>query len=161
MYRFLLFTLTLPLAATPSFTNSGSASLTCQYNGTVFPPPQGPTQSYSATGTSIDLACPPSDPYIGPIVIGSSSGLSVTGNMEGAYVGFTQWSFNGQEINSETISGGTGQGTVTFTLDWTFTAENDLTAGNEALEPISGSTASRCGRGFKKATTTIRPFRIR
>ena len=131
--KFLLILFTFPLLGTPITTNSGSASVTCQYTGYANPGPGLGTKSYAANGASVDLVCPASDPlYSGPEIVGSANSLTATGEILGPYVGNSQWSFSGQQTDSETISGGTGQGTVVFTLLWSWTAENDLTAGNDA-----------------------------
>jgi hypothetical protein len=109
--------------------------VTCIYVG---PPPTGPgqthpDQTHTASGTSIDLGCSQFDTnYTGPEITGSANGLTVTGSMDWHYSGNSQWSFTGQQTDSETITGRTGQGIIAFMLTWLWTAENDLTAGNAA-----------------------------
>ena len=127
-----IFLVVVSAYAAPVFTNSGSASVNCLWVGDV-PPPQGIfSKSYSATGNSINLNCPPSDPnYIGPAISGSAGDLSVSVSQDGAYHGGSSFDFHSR--GSDTVMfPGSGPATVVFTLNLTWGAGNDLTAGETA-----------------------------
>jgi len=122
------------LVATPTFTDSGSASIQCQYIGQTAPT-EGMTKSYTATGTGIDLDCPASDPlYVGPSVSGGAGSLSASVGQGGRYNGILmRSSFDFKSTATDTgLFDGTGPAQVTFTLDWTVGAGNDLTAWENA-----------------------------
>ena len=124
--------LAVSASATPTFTNTGSASITCLWVGGV-PPPQGiSSKSYSATGNNINLNCPPSDPnYIGPAISGSAGDLSVSVGQGGAYHGESSFDFHSRGSDTVTVPG-SGPATVVFTLNLIWGAGNDITAGETA-----------------------------
>jgi hypothetical protein len=108
--RPLLFLLALPLAATPTYTNTGSASTTC------FAGPSGAT-TLQATGPSIDLECPVAGD--GPDVIGYADNL-YTQASTGQGSTSPSFSFTSSMSDSITPIGGSGDGVVELTLiyDW-------------------------------------------
>ncbi len=118
------------LTAAPVYTDSGSASIQCQYTGAV--PNQPFYKYYAASGGAIDLSCPTSDPlYIGPAIVGGANGLSAFANQGGPYVGVSSFDFKSGVVDTGLFTG-SGPAQVTFTLDWTVGAGDDITAGEDA-----------------------------
>lgn len=113
------------------FTSSGSASTTCQWGGSE--PPVPPDQTHftlTAAGTNIDLTCPSA--YFGPVVTGSAGNLSVQGGMGfGGFGNSTSFSFQSALIDALLPVGGTGQGTVQFTLTQTWQDFSEDGAGED------------------------------
>jgi len=116
-------------SATPIFTNSGSASVTCQWTGDV-PPPGGVfTKTYTAPGPGADLACPASDPlYVGPFFSGGAGDLSAGVGQGGGYlVGTSRFDFKSTATDTITFPG-SGPAQAVITLDLTWGAGNDAGA---------------------------------
>src|ERR1700719_2956102 len=109
------------------FTNTGTASETCIWDGSGAPvPPDVSAISVTGTGASINLICPASfygpsaGSYFGPGVSGSAGNLTAQGLIgEVPHVNAT-FSFQSNFTDSLTPVGGTGPGTVEFTVTYTW-----------------------------------------
>jgi hypothetical protein len=121
--------LVLSASASPVFTNSGSASVTCQWVGQGSPS-NGYYATYTASGTAIDLGCQDAL-YTGPQITGGAGSLSAFVNQGGAYRGSSNFDFKSSSTDTGMFSG-TGPAAVTFTLDWTVGSGNDVTANEDA-----------------------------
>ena len=121
-----------------TFTNTGSASISCIWGGLGAPvPPDLAGVEATATGSTIDLTCPAAahpdlGNYIGPTIIGSASNLATKGTIFFGPTGFTgpiAFSFQSSFTDSLVPLDGTGIGTVEFTLTYTWTGFGDLGGG--------------------------------
>lgn len=105
-----------------TFTNIGSASNICL-------PTQLPPGSFvqSVTGTNINLTCP--NGYVGVVVSASVGDLSANGSTSyGPTGGLPVPGFSLQSTFTDSLMpvGGSGSGTVEFTLTYTWSGLNDL-----------------------------------
>jgi hypothetical protein len=124
-----------------TFTNTGSASQTCVFGGRPPVPPDQPFITQTATGAVINLTCPGSfygpsaGSYQGTPVSGSAGDLSAIGGTGDAVQGSgATFSFQSTFTDSLVPVGGTGSGTVVFTLTYTWGGLEDVGTGNPAAD---------------------------
>lgn len=119
MGRLSFFLLALPLAATPTYTNTGSASVTC--------PPLSGLGAYiteQSTGPQAAANCPTG--YVPASAFGSANGLGVSGQASSPAGAPSFGSFNYSSVMDDTITNtnGTGQGIEEFAITFVWDSLN-------------------------------------
>jgi hypothetical protein len=117
-----------------TFTNTGSASTSCAWDGGAPVPPL----YLNATGVNINLTCP--DEWVGPPVIGSVGPLMTEAGVGVGNDRSSTFAFQSTFMDSLLPIGGTGQGTVEFTLTYTWDGFGDSGLGTMSGDfSINGS----------------------